>query len=138
MYSLPVFRLAPTAAMLAILGVCGGCQKKPAPVAVPDVAAAQLEAQQEVAKAKAEARNGIKSATKIMGPDSKDVARAKITGAFDIAMTRADGNHKVADEKCLTLGAIGAASLQGQGGGRLSNGGVASEGSSRFTASIGE
>ena len=103
MYSLPVFRLVPTAALVAILGVCGGCQKKPVPVAVPDVAAAQLEAQQEVAKAKAEARNGIKSATKIMGPDSKDVARAKITGAFDIAMTRADGNHKVANEKCLTL-----------------------------------
>ena len=103
MYPLTFIRLASTTAVFAMLAVCGGCQKKPAPVAVPDVAAAQLEAQREVAKAKLEAKNGVKSAVKIMGADSKDVARAKITGAFDIAMTRADGNHKVANEKCMTL-----------------------------------
>ncbi len=96
-------RLTATAAVFAMFAVCGGCQKKPLPVAVPDVAAVQLEAQQEVAKAKLEAKNGVKSAVKIMGADSKDVARAKITGVFDIAMTRAEGNQKVANEKCMTL-----------------------------------
>lgn len=90
-------------ALFAMLAICVGCEKKPAPVAVPDVAAAQLKAQQEVAKAKLEAKNGIKSAVKIGGADSSDVIRAKITGTFDIAMTRAEGNHKVADEKCLNL-----------------------------------
>jgi hypothetical protein len=38
-----------------------------------------------------------------MGADSKNVAAAKLTGAYDIAMARADGAHKVAIEKCLTL-----------------------------------
>ena len=103
MYPFNYFRLAPAAAVFAMFAVCGGCQKKPAAASVPDVAAAQLEAQQEVAKAKLEARNGVKSAVKIMGADSKDAVRARVTGAFDIAMTRADGNHKVANEKCLTL-----------------------------------
>jgi len=30
-------------------------------------------------------------------------ARARVTGAFDIAMAHADGDHKVAIEKCMTL-----------------------------------
>jgi hypothetical protein len=38
-----------------------------------------------------------------MGVESKDVARARVTGAFDVAMARADGDHKVAIEKCMTL-----------------------------------
>jgi hypothetical protein len=97
-------RFMPAAALSAILGICGGCQKKPAPVATPaDVAVAQQEAQHEIDQAQVEARKDVKSATKIMGPDSKDVARAKVTGAFDIAMARADGDHKVALEQCMTL-----------------------------------
>ena len=97
-------RLATTAVWLVLLGICGGCQKKPPPVATPaDVASAQQEAQREVDQAQIEARKDVKSATKIMGPDSKDVARARVTGAFDIAMAHADGDHKVAIEKCLTL-----------------------------------
>jgi hypothetical protein len=97
-------RLATTAALLAMLGICGGCNKKPPPVATPaDVASAQQEAQREVDQAQVEAKKDVKSATKIMGPDSKDVARARVTGAFDIAMAHADGDHKVATEKCMTL-----------------------------------
>jgi hypothetical protein len=95
-------RTPPALMLMAVLAVCGGCHKKPPPP-VADVAGAQAEAQAAVAKAKLEARNGIKSAVKIAGPDSKDVVRAKITGAFDVAMTRADGDRKVAGEKCLTL-----------------------------------
>ena len=97
-------RAAPAAALTVILGICGGCQKKPPPVATPaDVALAKQEAQHEIDQAQVEARKDVKSATKIMGPDSKDVARAKITGAFDIAMARADGDHKVALEQCMTM-----------------------------------
>jgi len=96
--------LAPTVALLVVLVICGGCQKKPSPAATPaDVAAAQQEAQHEVDQAQIEARKDVKSAAKIMGADSKEVARARITGAFDIAMAHADGDHKVALEKCLTL-----------------------------------
>src|SRR5208283_758554 len=97
-------RLAPAVATLVLLGICGGCRQKPPPVATPaDVASAQQEAQREVDRAKVEAKKDVKSATKIMGADSKEVARARITGAFDIAMARADGDHKVAIEKCMTL-----------------------------------
>jgi hypothetical protein len=97
-------RLAPTAAALVMMGICGGCHKKPPPVATPaDVVAAQQEAQHEIEQAKAEAKKDVKSAAKVMGVDSKDVARAKVTGAFDIAMAHADGDHKVAIEKCMTL-----------------------------------
>jgi|SRR5476651_1883998 hypothetical protein len=96
--------LAPTAALIFTFGIFSGCQKKPPPVATPaDVAAAQQEAQQEIDQAKVEAKKDVKSAAKIMGVDSKDVARAKVTGAFDIAMAHADGDHKVAIERCMTL-----------------------------------
>ena len=97
-------RLAPTAAALVMMGICGGCHQKPPPVATPaDVAAAQQEAQHEVDQAKTEAKKDVKSAAKVMGVDSKDVARARITGAFDIAMAHADGDHQVAIETCMTL-----------------------------------
>jgi hypothetical protein len=87
-----------------MMGICGGCHKKASPVATPaDVTAAQQEAQHEVEQAKAEAKKDVKSAAKVMGPDSKDVSRARVTGAFDIAMAHADGDHKVALEKCMTL-----------------------------------
>jgi predicted small lipoprotein YifL len=97
-------QLASTAAVVVMLGILGGCHQKAPPVATPaDVAAAQQEAQHEIEQAKLEARKDIKSETKIMGADSKDVSRARVTGAFDIAMAHADGDHKVAIEKCLTL-----------------------------------
>jgi hypothetical protein len=100
----PSVSLATAAALAAILAICGGCQKKPPPVAtLADVASAQQEAQHEVDQAQLEAKKDVRSAVKIMGVDSKDVARAKITGAFDIAMARADGDRKVATEKCMTL-----------------------------------
>ncbi len=97
-------QLASTAAVLVMLGILDGCHQKASPVATPaDVAAAQQEAQHEIDQAKIEARKDIKSETKIMGADSKDVARARVTGAFDVAMAHADGDHKVAIQKCLTL-----------------------------------
>jgi hypothetical protein len=87
-----------------MLGILDGCHHKAAPVATPaDVAAAQQEAQKEVEQAKIEAKKNVKSETKIMGADSKDVARARVTGAFDIAMAHADGDRKVAIQKCLML-----------------------------------
>ena len=44
MQPLEWFRLAPAAAALIVLGICGGCHQKPPPVATPaDVVAAQQE-----------------------------------------------------------------------------------------------
>jgi predicted small lipoprotein YifL len=97
-------QLASTAAVAVILGVLGGCHQKAPPTATAaDVAAAQQEAQHEVEQAKLEAKKDIKSETKIMGADSKGVARARVTGAFDIAMAHADGDRQVAIQKCLML-----------------------------------
>jgi hypothetical protein len=97
-------KLAPTAAIVVMLGIFGGCRQKPSPVATPaDVAAAQHEAQSEIKQAQVEARKDVRSAAKVTGADSQDVARAKVTGAFDIAMAHADGDHKVAIANCMTL-----------------------------------
>jgi hypothetical protein len=90
--------------LLLAIGIVGGCHQAKSPVATAaDVASAQADAQQEVEEARIEARKGVKSAVKIMGPDSRNASIARMTGTFDIAMARADGDHKVAIEKCLTL-----------------------------------
>jgi Tfp pilus assembly major pilin PilA len=97
-------QLASAAGVVVILGVLGGCHQKAPPAATAaDVAAAQQEAQHEVEQAKLEAKKDIKSETKIMGADSTGVARARVTGAFDVAMAHADGDRKVAIQKCLML-----------------------------------
>src|SRR3974390_938429 len=97
-------RAASRAAFAVMLGFFGGCHKKNPPMATSaDVAAAQQEAQHDLEQAQIEAKKNVKSETKIMGADSKDVERARVTGAFDIAMVRADGDHKVAIQKCMTL-----------------------------------
>ena len=97
-------RIASTVAVVVMLENLDGCRQKAAPAATPaDVASAQQEAQHEVEQAQIEARKDIRSESKIMGVESKDMARARVTGAFDVAMARADGDHKVAIEKCMTL-----------------------------------
>lgn len=89
--------------LLATLGLCSGCHQTKTPLATAaDVAAAQAEAQREVEQAQLEARKDVKSAAKV-GGNSRDVALARVTGAFDIAMAHADGDRKVAMEKCMTL-----------------------------------
>lgn len=95
-------RRAPTASVLVILGVLGGCHQKPPVATSADVDAAQHEAQQEIAQAQLEARKDVKSAAKV-GANSREVAVARVTGTFDIAMAHADGDRKVAMEKCMTL-----------------------------------
>ena len=101
--SINSIRVVTAAAALGLLAISAGCHKKQPPPPVADVAAAEAEAKEALAKAKLEARNGVKSVAKNLGPDSRDVVRARISGTFDVAMTRADGNRKVANEKCLTL-----------------------------------
>jgi hypothetical protein len=92
------------AAAATVLAMQIGCHKKtPAPVTDADVAKAQEEARHEVEQARIEAKKDIKSESKIMGPDSTGAARARVTGAFDVAMAQADGDRKVALEKCLML-----------------------------------
>lgn len=91
-------------ASLATLALMIGCHQNKTPQATAqDVEATQQEAQKEVAEARVEASKGVKSAAKTMGANSKGIVEAKITASYDVAMTQAEGDHKVAIEKCLTL-----------------------------------
>jgi hypothetical protein len=97
---LPTMSLSGVAMLLLIVG----CHQAKAPQAsAQDIEAAKQEAQHEVDEARKEASKDVKSAVKTMGSDSKGVVNAKITGKYDVAMAQADGDHKVATEKCLTL-----------------------------------
>jgi hypothetical protein len=88
---------------LAALALIAGCNShKTHPPTAQDIEAAKQDVQHEVEQARAEATKDIKSAEKISG-SSKGVAQAKAEGAYDIAMVKADGDHKVATEQCLTL-----------------------------------
>jgi hypothetical protein len=96
--------LAPVSAALLATLLCG-CHKTPLATQA-DVAAAQDDARKEVEQARAEARKDVKSAVKVSGAtggDGKNVAVARVTGTFDIAMAQAEGDHKVAIVKCMTL-----------------------------------
>jgi len=96
-----------TLVLVGILTVTllGGCHeaKAPAPVTSQDIEATQREAAREVAEARIEAAKDIKSAAKVSGADPKVVTDAKVVGSYDVTMAKADGDHKVATEKCLTL-----------------------------------
>ena len=96
----------PSAAVLAALlaATLCGCHRTPVSHATEaDVSAAQEDARKEVEQARVEARKDVKSAVKTTGGDPRNIAAARITGTFDIAMAQADGDHKVAIVKCLTL-----------------------------------
>jgi hypothetical protein len=86
------------------LAMVAGCEKsRPPQASAQDIEAAKQEAQREVAEAKAEASKDVKSAAKVSGSDSRVVTEAKVTGTYDVAMAKADGDRKIATEQCLTL-----------------------------------
>jgi hypothetical protein len=85
-------------------GALAGCHQAKTNIATPeDVAKAEEQAQKEVQDARVEARKDLKNAVKQAGSDSKNVEVARVTGSFDVLMAHADGDHKVAIEKCLML-----------------------------------
>jgi hypothetical protein len=98
--------LAPVLAAVLAATLCG-CHQNKTPVATQaDVAAAQDDSRKEVEQARVEARKDVKSAVKVNGAtggDAKNVAVARVTGSFDIAMAQAEGDHKVAIAKCMML-----------------------------------
>ena len=97
----PVAKMLSCMAILSAGTACNG--GKPTPSATPaDVEAARQEVAAEVAKAKAEASKDVRSAAKVSGGNSRDVTEAKVVGSYDVAMVQADGEHKIAVEKCLT------------------------------------
>jgi hypothetical protein len=88
---------------LAVLTVIAACHHKTPPVTAQDVEAAKQDAQRAVEQARIEATKDVKSALKTGGGNPRDVALAKATAAYDVAMIKAEGDHQVATEKCQTL-----------------------------------
>lgn len=89
---------------MAALSLLAACHShKPPPTTAQDVEAASQEAQHAVEQARAEATKDVKSAIKTGGGNPREVALAKATAAYDIAMIKAEGDHNVATEKCQTL-----------------------------------
>ena len=89
---------------LAALTLIAACHSHQTPQATAqDVEAAKQEAQRAVEEARKEATKDVKSAIKTGGGNPREVAQAKVTAAYDIAMIKAEGDHKVATEKCQTL-----------------------------------
>ena len=97
-----LFPIVSAVACAALISGCGKAKPPPVPSA-QDIEVAKQEAQRQVAEARAEASKDVKSAAKVSGADAAVVNQAKITGAYDVAMTKADGDRKVALAQCMTL-----------------------------------
>jgi hypothetical protein len=91
------------AAALAIT-IMAGCNNAKSPDSVSkDVAAAQEKRASEVADAKKDASKDENKAAAKVDDKSNDLNNANAKGAYDVAMAQADGDHKVAIQKCEAL-----------------------------------
>ncbi len=90
--------------VLASLALLAGCHRTEPPHATAqDVEEAKQDAQRALAQARVEASKDVKSAAKVTGSHPSEVHEAKVVGGYDVAMVKADGDHKVAIAECLTL-----------------------------------
>jgi hypothetical protein len=89
--------------MIALLTVAAasGCNNAKSPDAVSnDVAAAQAKRASEVADAKQDAAKDSNKAETKVDEKASDLNNVNAKGAYDVAMAQADGDHKVALQKC--------------------------------------
>lgn len=89
--------------MVALFAVAlvGGCNGAKSPDAVAnDVAAAQAKRASEVADAKQDAAKDANKAEARVDDKTNDLNNANAKGAYDVAMAQADGDHKVASQRC--------------------------------------
>ena len=94
------FKLIKALSVLTV-AVLAGCNSAKSPDAVAnDVAAEQQKAANNVADVRKDASKDNASATDKVDDKSKDLNNVEATGAYDVALARAEGNHKVSLEKC--------------------------------------
>jgi hypothetical protein len=89
--------------MVALFAVAmvGGCNNAKSPDGVAnDVAAAQAKRAAEVADAKQDAAKDANKAETKVDDKTNDLNNANAKGAYDVAMAQADGDHKVASQRC--------------------------------------
>jgi hypothetical protein len=95
-----------TALSALTVAVLTGCNNAKSPDAVAtDVAAAQKKAAESVADVRKDASKDNASATDKVDDKSRDLNNVEARGAYDVALARAEGNHKVALEKCNAVSA---------------------------------
>ena len=87
--------------VLLALTATSGCNNAKSPDSVAnDVAAAQAKRASEVADAKQDAAKDANKAEAKVDDKTNDLSNANAKGAYDVAMAQADGDHKVALQKC--------------------------------------
>ena len=92
--------------MITALMIAGisGCNNAKSPDTVENnVSSAQAKASSEVADAKQEAGKDINSAQAKMNEQGTDLNNANAKGSYDVAMAKADGDHKVSTARCDAL-----------------------------------
>jgi hypothetical protein len=89
---------------LLALGAASGCNNAKSPDAVAnDVANAQAKRASEVADARQDAAKDSDKAEAKVDDKAGDLNKVNAKGSYDVAMAQADGDHKVALQKCDAL-----------------------------------
>ena len=88
---------------LLSIALASGCDHAKSPdAAAVDIDKAKQAAAQEVAEAHQDAAKEINGASKELQDKSNDLADSNAKAAYEVALARADGDHKVAIQECLT------------------------------------
>jgi hypothetical protein len=90
-------------ALLAVAAASGCDHAKSPDVVANDVAAAQAKRASEVADAKQDAAKDTNKAEAKIDDKTADLNNVNAKGSYDVAMAQADGDHKVALQKCDSL-----------------------------------
>jgi hypothetical protein len=95
--------------IIAIVGVfalamLGGCNKAKSPETVAtNVANAEQKAATNVSDAEKDASKDVANAADKVDDKAKDLNNAEVKGAYDVEMTQAEGDRKIALNKCEAL-----------------------------------
>jgi hypothetical protein len=86
------------------LAMFGGCNKAKSPEAVAtNVANAEQKAAMNVADAEKDASKDVANAAGQVDDKAKNLNNAEVKGAYDVEMTQAEGDRKIALNKCEAL-----------------------------------
>ena len=97
-------RLTLTVAAILAAAALGGCNNAKSPDAVAkDVAEAQAKRASEVANARQDAAKDENKAEAKVDDRTADLNNTNAKGGYDVAMAQADGDHKVAMQRCDEL-----------------------------------
>lgn len=88
-------------ALLALIAACNSGESQSA--AAKDVATASQDAADNLARAREDAEKDINGAARDLTAEQKNMNSVAARGAYDVEIAKAEGDHKVATEKCGML-----------------------------------